>query len=338
MGKKNPIDEFKLPLKKDLLEIIENTIQTLKSENSFLRPQDETGLPGALLNLNNNPISSIIVPDLHARVDFFEEILDFKFTPTNNDTKITVKEALEQKKVYVLCVGDGLHSELRGKERWIKAEEQWMEKDSANKYICEEMKEGLDLMTLIMQCKCMYPENFHFLSGNHENILNQFFCGAMPFRKFSSEGEMVKDFMITVYGEEIAQKYADFEHNLPLFIKGNNFLVSHAEPLRPYSEQELIDAFFDDDVIQGLTWTPNDRAQEDSVEIMLKEILPNVKDSIYFAGHRTVQGTHRLLRNNKFIQIHNPTEHFISIIQPDKAFNPLHDIYDTRTGNVATIN
>lgn len=340
MGKKNPIEEFKLPLKEDFLKRIENTIKTLKSEDSFIRPLDEIGLPGALITLNtdNYPISTIIVPDLHARVDFFKEILDFQFTPNNNESKITVQEALEQKKVYLLCVGDGLHSEHRGKERWLKAEEEWMKKDSANKYICEEMKEGLDLMLLVMETKCKYPNNFHFLRGNHENILNQFFCGAMPFRKFSSEGEMVKDFMVTIYGEEIAQKYADFEHNLPLLAKGKNFLVSHAEPLLPYSEEELIDAFFDDDIIRGLTWTPNDKAQEDSVEIMLREILPDVENSIYFAGHRTVHGTHRLLRNNKFIQIHNPTEHFISIIHPDRMFNPLHDIYDTRTGNVATIN
>ena len=339
MKKKNPIIDFGLPPKENFLNLIENTIKTLKSEDSFIRPYDETGLPGALIALDtdNESIPTIIVPDLHARVDFFEEILNFPFTQINGSSTITVQKALEQKKLYLLCVGDGLHSEHRGKERWIKAEEEWMKKDSANEYICEEMKEGLGLMSLIMQCKCMYPENFHFLRGNHENILNQFFCGAMPFRKFTSEGEMVKDFMLTVYEEEIAQKYADFEHNMPLFAKGKNFLVSHAEPLRPYSKQELIDGFFDEDLIRGLTWTQNDQAQEDSVEIMLNELLPNPKNSIYFAGHRTIQGTHRLLRNNKFIQIHNPTEHFISIIHPDRAFNPLVDIHDTRTGNIAVV-
>ena len=340
MKKKNPIAEFGLPPKENFLNLIENTIKTFKSEDSFIRPYDETGLPGALIALDTDdePIPTVIVPDLHARVDFFEEILQFKIPQENSATEITVQEALEQKKAYLLCVGDGLHSEQRGKERWINAEEKWMQKNPANDYICEEMKEGLGLMTRIMQCKCKYPEHFHFLRGNHENILNQFFCGAMPFRKFASEGEMVRDFMLAVYGEEIAQKYADFEHNLPLFAKGKNFLVSHAEPLKPYSERELIDGFFDEDLIRGLTWTANDQAQEDSVEIMLENMLPNQPDAIYFAGHRTVKGTHRLLHNNKFIQIHNQTEHFISIIHPNKAFNPLENIYDTRTGAVAVLN
>lgn len=334
----NPITEFGLPQAECFQELIKETIKALKTEDSFIRPQDETGLPGALLDLNTDdePIPTIIVPDLHARLDFFEEILNFRIQlDGETQESISIEEALQQKKLYLLCLGDGLHSESRGKDRWIKAEELWLQKDIANKYLCEEMKEGLGLMTRIMKCKCKYTDNFHFLRGNHENILNQFFCGAMPFRKFSSEGEMVRDFMLTVYGEEISQKYADFEHNLPLFAKGKNFLASHAEPLKPYTEIELIDGFFDEDLIRGLTWTANDQAQEDSVETMLEILLPNENESSYFAGHRTIPGTHRFQRNNKFVQIHNQKEHFISIIHPNRAFNPLQDIYDTKTGNIA---
>ena len=340
MTERNHIAIVCLPQKEDFLTLIDKTLKTLKSEDSFVRPYDETGVPGALIALDTDDeaIPTIIVPDLHARVDFFEEILKFPLAQNDENPPTTIEEALKQKKAYLLCVGDGLHSEHRGKERWLQAEEMWMQNEPANKYICDEMAEGLSLMTRIMQCKCEYKEYFHFLRGNHENILNQFFCGSMPFRKFASEGEMVKDFMLHVYGETITQKYADFEHSLPLFARGKNFLVSHAEPLRPYSEQELIDGFLDDDLIRGLTWTANDKAQEDSVEIMLKTLLPHKEDTIYFAGHRTVQGTHRLLRNNKFIQIHNQTEHFISIIHPNTAFNPLKNIYDTRTGTIAVLN
>ncbi len=340
MTVKNPIREFKLPQIDYFKKLITETIKSLKTEDSFIRPQDETGLPGALIDLytDDKPIPTIIVPDLHARLDFFEEILALPIC-VNKETKeiLSIDDALQQNKVYLLCLGDGLHSEYRGKERWIKAEELWQENHITNKYLCEEMYEGLSLMTRVMETKCKYPENFHFLRGNHENILNQFFCGAMPFRKFACEGEMVRDFMIEVYGQEITEKYADFEHNLPLFAKGKNFLASHAEPVRAYTKHELIDGFLDEDLIRGLTWTANDQADENSVETMLENLLPKEQNALYFAGHRTIQETHKLLRNRKFIQIHNQKEHFISIIQPNRVFDPLQDIYDTKTGKIAQV-
>ncbi len=339
MSPKRIFSKYNLPQSADFFSKINATLEVLKNEEELLRPFDDTDCSGALLDLNafsDKPIPVILVPDLHARVDFFNEILNFSFAFDNDSEQmLTVKEALEQEKVFVVCVGDGLHSEKSFRERWLKAQKEWLKGKTLNSYICAEMEAGLGLMTLVMDTKLQFPKHFHFLKGNHENILNSGSCGNLPFRKFASEGEMVKDFMLSLYDKELTFAYADFEQNLPLFVKGLNFLVSHAEPARAFSYTELINAYCDEDTIIDLTWTANDEAEENAVITMLDALLPGVEGSVYFAGHRTFSGTYRALRDGRFIQIHNPHEHFISIVKPDRPFNPETDIYDTKTGKQA---
>ncbi len=338
MSPKHVFSKYSVPQKDDFFSKISSTIQVLRNEDTVLRPHDETELSGAFLDISafDNSLPVVLVPDLHARLDFFNEILDFSYCfDDSSATELSIKEALLQGKVFVICVGDGLHSERRGYERWLLAQEDWLKGKILNDPMCKEMEEGLGLMSSIMSIKNESPNYFHFLKGNHENILNEHSCGNLPFRKFASEGEMVKDFMLELYGSELTYAYADFENNLPLFVRGTNFLVSHAEPRRSFSKSELINAYCNEDTITGLTWTHNDEAEENSVHAMLEDLLPKNKDAIYFAGHRTFSGTHRALRNGRFIQIHNPSEHFITIINPKRNFNPLTDIYNTKTGKVA---
>ena len=62
------------------------------------------------------------------------------------------------------------------------------------------------------------------------------------------------------------------------------------------------------------------------VEKMLEKFLQE-KNCFYFGGHRPVIGVKYNLRaNGKFIQIHNPDEMNVAIIQPNKIFNPNEDI------------
>ncbi len=338
MSPKRVFKNYSVPQLDDFRNIITEVIDVLKSENEVLRPLDETECPGAFLDINSfDPtIPVVLVPDLHARLDFFNEIVNFPL-PTNDSecAELTIYEALLQGKVFVICLGDGLHSEKRGFERWQQAQKEWLKGKPLNDYICTEMEEGLGLMTSVMRLKKECPNYFHFLKGNHENILNVQSCGNLPFRKFASEGEMVKDFMLSLYGRELVCMYADFENNLPLFALGSNFLVSHAEPRKAFSRLELINAYLEEETVLGLTWTHTNEAEDGSVQRMINDLLPKEKNAVYFAGHRTVSGTHRILRDGAFIQIHNPNEHFISIVRPKRDFNPLSDIYNTRTGKLA---
>ncbi len=55
-----------------LEEILKEGIKAVNSVNNRLRPLDDSGKPGGLLNLTGK--NTIIIPDLHARRDFLLEI------------------------------------------------------------------------------------------------------------------------------------------------------------------------------------------------------------------------------------------------------------------------
>ncbi|HZK19551.1 MAG TPA: hypothetical protein VFC68_02370, partial [Treponemataceae bacterium] len=174
-----------------------------------------------------------------------------------------------------------------------------------------------------------FPEYFHFLKGNHENILNEEGNGNHPFRKFAMEGEMVYYFMRAEYGKDFVNLYANFEHMLPLLFYGENLLISHAEPRRPFEIDEVKEGRCNHEVVTGLTWTGNNEAVEDAAKKMLETWLPNSNDAFYFGGHRPVMGKYSLRSSGKFIQIHNPDAWPLAIVRPNRKFNPESDIIYT---------
>ena len=322
-----------LPAKEDLRDLLLRVNKVLETEDSLFdslnyRPQNKRKAPGGLLDFQDN-ITTIIVPDLHARVDFIPSLLDFK-TEIQVDGKtstLSVYQALEKGLVRVICLGDGLHAEKRAKKRWLLAyDDFYYLENEKSEALEEEMAEGLTTMSMIMECKCAFPYHFHFLKGNHENITNSSDHGNMPFSKFAYEGQMCYQFMKAQYDLKLVASYARFEKLLPVFVRGKNYLASHAEPIREFSLKEIRDAAIKTEVIHGLTWTKNNESEIGSVEKMLNKFLEDEK-SFYFGGHRPVmEGKYNLRANGKFIQIHNPEEMNVAIIQPNKIFNPEEDI------------
>jgi hypothetical protein len=181
-------------------------------------------------------------------------------------------------------------------------------------------------MEMVMRLKRDYPRRFHFLKGNHENILNEEGRGNHPFRKFAYEGEMVKEYVQRFYGDELLEAYADFERELPLLTAAGNFLVSHAEPARFFSPEEVIGCRLNDEVVYGLTWTPDDGADEGSVEEMLAAYCREPEGAYYFGGHRPVRGRYALRAAGRYVQIHNPEGTAVAVLQPGKAIDPERDV------------
>ena len=130
-----------LPEHDDLLALVDTAISCLESEPASYRPPqkfdgEETG--GGLLDFSAAPeLPLIVVPDLHARCDFFMHLLQSPLgklhVPCESDK--TVLDALSLGHVRVVCVGDLFHSERRGMERWLSA---W-EKYEAGDYESPEM-------------------------------------------------------------------------------------------------------------------------------------------------------------------------------------------------------
>ena len=92
-----------LPAKENLRDLLLRVNKVLETEDSLFdslnyRPQNKRKAPGGLLDFQDN-ITTIIVPDLHARVDFIPSLLDFKtevsrlFAPTIPVSSSVVKTA-----------------------------------------------------------------------------------------------------------------------------------------------------------------------------------------------------------------------------------------------------
>ncbi|MBP5283948.1 MAG: metallophosphoesterase [Treponema sp.] len=324
-----------LPEHNELHALLEQTVSSLESENSFYRPysklKGKTFGGGLLTFLEQSELPVIVVPDLHARQKFIVDLLSYSI-PQNTPADcrgMTVWEALKEKKVYVVCLGDLFHSEGRCSDRWKKALKKAQKKEIESPEMTEEMTECLGLLEMLMLLKNEFIENFHILKGNHENVLNSCDKGNHPFYKFADEGNMVYDFLSSHYDDLIIQEIDWFENSLPLCAVFRNLVLSHAEPSRMYTKKEIINYHTDYDVVYGMTWTQNDFAENGSVEDTIKQLLPaNLrKDAVWITGHRPVYEKYALRQGGHLIQIHNPNEENVAIVIPELKFNPDIDIY-----------
>ncbi|MBN2618942.1 MAG: metallophosphoesterase [Spirochaetales bacterium] len=303
-----------LPDKEEYMDKIDHVTYILKSIDKN-RELDDAGLPGGIVTLYKD-IPTIIVPDLHGRVEFIHKLLNWKID------NVEIIELLSQKKIQVVCVGDGFHSEGRGKNRWLSAEKEYASNFKTHSHIDDEMSENLELMELIMELKIMFPNYFTFLKGNHENIKNENSYGNHAFGKFTKEGEIVKEWVLKFYGEDFLNKYSEFEYNLPLMAVGSNFLISHSEPRSYYTKDEIINFRTNFNVTEGLTWTANSESTEGSVEKLLESLVDcNSKIAYYFVGHRPVSGAYNTRANGKLVQIHNPVNYGVAFIKANEEIN-----------------
>ncbi|MBN2532734.1 MAG: metallophosphoesterase [Spirochaetales bacterium] len=322
-SRKNP------PEPEEYLAIVNQTNKVLAYENEEIRPYCLTGRgagePGGIIHLKRD-IPTIIIPDIHARMNFF---LNIMFAKIHENPTLT---GLARNKIQVVCVGDGFHAEGRAAKRWQKALEEYSGKFQKHTFIDEEMRESLGIMEMVMRVKCAFPDNFHFLKGNHENITNERGGGNYPFRKYAYEGAMVLEYITKFYGVDFLQEYYSFEKRLPLLAIGRNFLVSHAEPQLFYEYNDVLHYKDNPHVIQGLTWTDNNAAEFGSVREMLEIYLelPDLTGCYYFGGHRAILGKFSKRADGKYIQIHNPNKFIIALIQPEGDIDLEKDIIELK--------
>lgn len=333
-----------LPSYEFIFSLAQKACDVLALESSLppkklYRPANCMKEPGSLLELYKEDIRelpAIIIPDIHARPNFIANILNYelpkKFCGTKeNGKKLTVYEALQKKLLDVICVGDGVHTELYA-ARWELISLEFEKGDCTGFYMKQEMILNLATLCALLQLKTEFPENFHFLKGNHENILNCNFGGDYAFYKYADEGEMFKKFMLTYYDERLVNLIAKYENLLPLVAAGKNYVISHAEPAATFTREQLIDARFDEEVVAGLIWTKNGQVKNPTAAAIMKELLgkKNAKKALYFAGHRPVKENYALRQNGLFVQLHNPHKQNIALVYKNKKFNFDKDIVNTK--------
>ncbi|QQO10265.1 metallophosphoesterase [Breznakiella homolactica] len=288
------------PGKEILLPALRALKQVTANEDPEIRPRGRNGKPGGLILLRDLPV--IIVPDLHARPHFLETLASW-IPPGFTEPALAL---MEKDALQVLCVGDGFHSESPGYKRWLEAYQEYLKSYRTHKAMDGEMEDSLKLMLLVMDWKIHYPANFHFLKGNHENIANEHSKDNRSFRKFVFEGDMVTLWFKKFLGQEVFEWYYDFEKNLPIMAAGNGFCVSHGEPRRYYTREEVINCYSNREIIFDFTWTDNGESDEHVVEDYLRDYFPDMPDALYYGGHRPVSDLYQLRAGGRYVQIHNP--------------------------------
>ncbi len=305
----------------EYVDALERVRGALAAEPPEVRPADPYGLPGGLIRLDPG-LPTLLVPDLHARLDFFLGLLEWP-----GCEGLPVLEGLEAGQLQVLCLGDGMHAEARAAGRWKAAQREFTDGYRRHAHMDEEMRESLGLMQMVMECKAAFPRSFHFLKGNHENIANEEGGGNHPFVKFALEGFMVADYMRLFYGEQVLASHYEFEKQLPLLAVGNGFLASHAEPAQFYPWEKVVAFREDPQVVLGLTWTGDGEAEADSVQRMLEHYLGQAEGAYYFGGHRPVRGFN-LRADGRYVQIHDPERWVLALLPADGRIDPQRDILD----------
>ena len=319
-----------LPSYEFIFSLTQKVCSVLADEPDSYRPSNCLGSPGSLLQLyqeNSRCLPAVIFPDIHARPDFIKNILNCYLPKLD----LTVKEALEEKKLDLICVGDAVHTELSSL-RWKLISLEFEGGNHTGQYMQEEMVENLSTICALMSLKISYPQNFHFLKGNHENILNSNIGGDYAFFKYADEGEMVKLFIQDYYDDKLLRLIAQYENLMPLAASGKNYVVSHAEPAEAFTTEQLIDARFEENVVEGLIWTRNGQVKKQTVLPVMNQLLgkKEAKKALYFSGHRPVKDDYACRQDGLLVQIHNPRRQNIVYVDPDKKFDFKKDIINTK--------
>ncbi|BDC92942.1 hypothetical protein [Treponema bryantii] len=319
-----------LPTYDEFFDLLNQASDCLEKEKTQYRQKASDDSTGGLVDFHEDELPLIVIPDLHARPYFLMNILDYQLYED-----MTVFEALSARRVRLLSVGDILHTERHTRERWAAAAAEFDNGIFTGPALSAEMQEGLCLLAGLLKLKEAFPAYVHILKGNHENILNATGDGDYAFRKFADEGEMGMVFVQDFYGDDILYLMNCVEKSLPLVYFGKKCVVSHAEPFRTYTREELVNARLTKGVVEGLTWTDNGTAAIGSAQGTIKNLcegfeLSQINDYVYLGGHRPVTGNYKLLQNGRYIQFHNPGKQNIALVQSDRKFNPETDIVEIK--------
>ncbi|GCE14987.1 metallophosphoesterase [Tengunoibacter tsumagoiensis] len=333
------LDALSAFAKHDQLELPTTYLAALDAVSNVL-PQR-----GSLLELQDLP--TIIIPDLHARREMLVTILGTRFSegPLSG---YSIFELLQQGRLQVVCVGDIVHSEKR--DHWVvNLDGEW-----TPELLEREMTYSLGMGAMIMYLKICYPQHFHCLRGNHDDMAME----MGPYRKFvglkcndqkevieidgkpvftadKGESGIVKDWVLTRegWGETFLDAWTRFERALPLFAQGNYYVVTHTLPLIPLSRAELQNPERPREVVKELT------SSRGIHPTALEETLDNLgireKVQRWFYGHTPVPEKHNGGKYEEdleglLIRLNNPEKYvfaYVPIAKSEQPFVPTRDIY-----------
>jgi hypothetical protein len=299
----------------------------------------------SLLYLQDLP--TVIVPDLHARREMLIAILGTHFIEGSFSGR-SIFELLQQGLINVVCVGDIVHSEKRS--NWvINLDGEW-----TPELLDQEMTRSLGMGAIVMYLKTQYPQHFHCLRGNHDDITME----LGPYRKFvglkyddqdevveidgkavftadKGESGIVKEWVLTREGWGLAflDAWARFEQALPLFAQGSYYVVTHTLPLISLSAAALQAPDRPHEIVKELT------SSRGINRVAIEETLSNLnaRENVqhWFYGHTPVSekkndGKYEEDLEGLLIRLNNPKKYVFAYVPAsysERRFAPAQDVY-----------
>jgi hypothetical protein len=168
-------------------------------------------------------LPTILIPDLHGRRDYLDAVLATRDGATGK----TYLELLRRGQVQVVCLGDLMHTEVRG-ELWRRGMP-----DVAMRL---EMAESLGTVRRVAELKAAFPSTFHVLRGNHDDVGP---AGAGAPCDLPLQIGATRRFLGEKLGQGLVDELSRFFCALPVAAAGASFAASHAPPLTFVARAEV---------------------------------------------------------------------------------------------------
>jgi hypothetical protein len=294
-----------------------------------------------------DPLPTIVIPDVHARRAMLTDILSFQLQdgPYIGNR---IFDLLQQKLIYIVCLGDIMHSELRSD--WVTNDNG----DWANELLEKEMVRSLNTASLIMYLKMQYPTHFHCLRGNHDDIAGEL---AEDFRKYvgvkyennervmvqgrplltsdKGESKIVRNWILTRsgWGQPFLYLWSQFDRALPVFATGAYYVVSHTLPQMSLTVSDIRNKNRPSRITFELTSQRGENREAMNRTLENLGIIHTVRR--WFHGHTHVSpeingGKFQESPDGLLIRINNQSNYVFAYVPGpnDKArFDPLKDVY-----------
>lgn len=306
---------------------------------------DVLAADGGLIELSDLP--AIIIPDLHARREMLSAILSTSLREGPYAGR-QIFELLQQGQIHVICVGDIVHSEERA--NWVINDDgEWTEE-----LLDKEMVRSLGAATMMMHLKTQYPEHFHCLRGNHDDMAGEI---SADFRKFvglkyehdelvfvggrpvitadRGESKIVRDWVLDRegWGQPFLQHWASFDRALPLFARASYYVISHTLPLIPLLETEIRNPHRPREI--SLELTSRRGINEVAIFGTLTNLGIRVSTQRWFHGHSRVLpeingGKYEESLDGLVVRLNNPRQHvfaYVPAFHEEQLFNPARDVF-----------
>lgn len=308
-----------------LNSLLKDVIAVLSAEPAERRPHSPASpetQPGGLVRLSAPYV--LLIPDVHARLGFLVDVLSASIQVEGLWTESsTIMECMNSGLLEIVCLGDILHGESASSaQNWISAAEKYARDGRDESLLSSEMdtEMGMSLaaLLLVMKIKVLFPESFHCLKGNHDNMSNSSLNGDFAFYKYAREGSMGAAWFRLRYGDELMLLMRTYEQLLPLVVSGTWFCASHAEPWKAVSLEDLLNYRERPDVVTNLIWTGNGYAEKGSVQESLAALISDGSrlndDYRWFSGHRPVLNRYSLRQEGRLVQIHSQTQEQVVLL------------------------